>query len=127
MTNKEAIEILSCYYERGNDRQNTAMDMAIEALKHSEIPNSSDCISRKAAIDALARLEPTFKGSILEQAVRSLPSVQPDRKKGKWIWKTGDVYKCSECETETHVDECFEEPIYNYCPYCNVFMDGYER
>lgn len=41
MTAKEAIEILSCYYEVGNDRQNTAMDMAIEALNCSEIPNSS--------------------------------------------------------------------------------------
>ena len=33
MTNKEAIEILSCYYEIGNIKQNDAMDMAIEALK----------------------------------------------------------------------------------------------
>ena len=51
-----------------------------------------------------------------------LPSVQPERKTGKWIWKTLDVYKCSECETETHVDECMEEPIYNFCPYCGARM-----
>ena len=34
--------------------RNTALDMAIEALKYSEVPNGSDCISRQAAIDALA-------------------------------------------------------------------------
>lgn len=28
-------------------------DTAIEALKYSEVPNSSDCISRQAAIDAI--------------------------------------------------------------------------
>lgn len=28
-------------------------DTAIEALKYSEFPNSSDCISRQAAIEAL--------------------------------------------------------------------------
>ena len=33
--------------------RNTALDMAIEALKYSEIPNSSYCISRQAAIDEL--------------------------------------------------------------------------
>lgn len=30
-------------------------DTAIEALRCSEFPNSSDCISRQAAIDAMRR------------------------------------------------------------------------
>ena len=51
--------------------------------------------------------------------VDALPTIE-ERKTGKWIWKTLDVYKCSECETETHVDECMEEPIYNFCPYCGA-------
>lgn len=123
MTNKEAIEILSCYYERGNDRQNTAMDMAIEALKHSEIPNSSDCISRKAAIDALARLEPTFKGSILEQAVRNMPSAQPERKKGKWIDYTEDGYvECPFCHSATNCDGNKDE--LHFCFSCGADMRG---
>lgn len=68
-----------------------------------------------------------YKAEDVYKVLEDMPPAQPEREKGKWIWKTGDVYKCSECETETHVDECFEEPIYNYCPYCNAFMDGYER
>ena len=36
MTRKEAIEILSCYYEVGNAKQNDALDMAIDALKEPE-------------------------------------------------------------------------------------------
>ena len=34
-------------------KRNTALDMAIEALKYSGVPNSSDCISRKAAISEI--------------------------------------------------------------------------
>ena len=34
-------------------KRNVALDMAISAMSCSEIPNSSDCISRQAAIDAL--------------------------------------------------------------------------
>ena len=37
-------------------KRNTALDMAVEALKYSEIPNSSDCISRQAAIDMFQHL-----------------------------------------------------------------------
>ena len=96
----------------------------------------NDLISRQEAIDAADKIiERDTSGNndvvkamtAWKMYVESLTSAQPERKKGKWIWKTGDVYKCSECETETHVDECFEEPIYNYCPYCNAVMDGYER
>ena len=48
MTAKEAIEILSAYYEAGDDRQNTAMDMAISALEaqestHPEIIECKEC------------------------------------------------------------------------------------
>ena len=88
-----------------------------------------DLISRQAVLKLLHALPPeeAMTKALLIQGAKQMDAAQPERKKGKWIWKTGDVYKCSECETETHVDECFEEPIYNYCPYCNAVMDGYER
>ena len=37
-------------------KRNTALDMAIEALKHSEVPNSSDTISRQDAIKFFTEL-----------------------------------------------------------------------
>ena len=72
-------------------------DTAIEALRYSEFPNSSDCISRQAAIDALARMMPrsytpdgshpadeeifraqeVFADCI--EALEILPSAQPER------------------------------------------------
>lgn len=36
----------------------------------------SDLIDRQAAMDAMRRLEPSFSGSILEQALKALPSAQ---------------------------------------------------
>lgn len=57
--------------------------------------------------------------SYVQISVATMQTIE-ERKTGKWIWKTLDVYKCSECETETHVDECMEEPIYNFCPYCGA-------
>lgn len=60
-------------------KRNTALDMAIEALKYSGVPNSSDSISRRAAIDAA---RDWYKGLIcgsfngLEKRLRALPSAQ---------------------------------------------------
>ena len=62
-----------------------------------------------------------------------IPSVEPEHKKGKWMWKTENRYVCSECGHHTQVDELFEEPMYAFCPYCSTLMldeDGnvrYER
>ena len=59
MTKAEAIamlrnleDALDSYCEL-NEEGKTAFRIAIEALSSSEIPNSSDTISRQAAIDAL--------------------------------------------------------------------------
>ena len=56
--------------------------------------------------------------------VKEQPTIEPERKRGKWLWKMRDVYRCSVCETETHVDECMEDPIYNFCPFCGADMRG---
>lgn len=59
MSNQEAIALLrnledslDSYCEL-NEEGKTAFRMAIEALSGSEIPNSSDTISRQAALDAI--------------------------------------------------------------------------
>lgn len=100
-----------------------ALDMAIEALKYSEVPNSSDCIGRQAAIDALADMHCKSDGDGYVWIIRSdawaridaLPSAQPERKKGRW--KVTPVYiKCSEC------GESFMLIPQNYCPHCGAKM-----
>ena len=44
--------------------------------------------------------------------------------RGRWSWRTGSEYRCTNCGRHTHVDEVMEEPAYNYCPYCGADMKG---
>ena len=103
MTNQEAIEILSAYYEMDDDRQNVALDMAISALQAQELANNSpkldsgngeltdgDLISRKAAISELMewvekeekKSWSTFNGLFHWTGVKAmlecLPSAEPE-------------------------------------------------
>ncbi len=41
---------------------------------------------------------------------------------GHWEWLTEDKYRCSNCNSETRVDECMNEPMYEFCPFCGVKM-----
>jgi hypothetical protein len=64
-------------------KRNTALDMAIEALKHSEVPNSSDCISRQTVIDEYGDWyveEGTAEGFIgtVKQLLEGLSPAQPE-------------------------------------------------
>ena len=89
-----------------------------------------DLISRQAAIDELVRWgeipDYSDKEKILIGAVigmlSSLPSVQPQRMRGRWIpqgWN--DTYcKCSCCDA---VYVTAEIP-YNFCPNCGADMRG---
>lgn len=90
-------------------KRNVALDMAISALSCSEMPNSSDSISRQMAIDALDKrfdsipMNQTTEILLLRKDLRELPSAQPKRKRGKWIRQDNKGkplygwYQCSEC------------------------------
>lgn len=43
---------------------------------------------------------------------------------GHWEWLTEDKYRCSNCNHETRVDECMNEPMYDFCPFCGCRMEG---
>lgn len=82
----------------------------LEKLKQlpSEGGQMADLIERQAAIDAVNNC------GICIQKILDVPSVQQERKKGKWIdlGKDRNVrWQCSKCgRRDTH--------IYNYCPDC---------
>ena len=89
----------------------------------------NDLISRQQAIDAVADgLKGIFVEyrDIAEKMIGKLPSAQPERKKGKWIyhsnWESdGECgYECSECGMGSDVD-------YGYCMRCGARMDGESR
>ena len=95
-----------------------------------------DAISREAALDAvnnvLAPFIPILWGSPMAipleiaRAINDLPSVQPQKPKGKWIYhddwaSDGECcYECSVCGRAYDYDM-------NYCGCCGVDMRGDEN
>ena len=144
-------------------------DTAIEALRYSEFPNSSDCISRQAAIDSMCELMRHWFGCdskdeireikrelgklpsaqqdvpdtnvgdmISRQAaideiktcrfvvdaiekIRGLPSAQPERKMGKWIYNSPVTMKCDQCG---FVIKDWDWHRFKFCPNCDCDMRG---
>ena len=110
MTNQEAIEILSAYYEVGNVRQNTAMDMAISALREQDLQPTrnqlaTNTIDRQAAIDAVNDLpncrngySDTYDKSCIIGLLEDMPSAQPE--------------PCEDAVSRTELRHIFEEHCY---------------
>ena len=113
----------------------------------------NDLISRKAAIDALGEEPELYEdpytlsdeyscGRIKQwqedvEAITRLPSIQSERKKGKWIFETGPKPRhmyCSECgaryipsdEWEMWKGNCDydHELPRNFCSQCGADMRG---
>lgn len=90
----------------------------------------TDCISRQQAIDAVYKCSDIFVGDMpvmvvkadAYEALAQLPSAQPERKMGKWIYKTDLItaptgyWECSECKEGRLL---YEE---NFCPHCGADM-----
>ena len=62
----------------------------------------------------------------IEEVVKEQPTIEPMRKKGKWIkldmHRGMAQYKCSACNSECYVPECMGEPMYMFCPDCGADM-----
>ena len=81
----------------------------------------NDLISRQAAIDAVLSVIPydDYWKEQIEKAVNKLPSVQSDRKRGKWIDYTEDGYvECPYCHNATNCDGNKDE--LHYCYSCGA-------
>lgn len=110
MDKRRATEFLG-YLLRDKNIERTiyedALKIAIESLKAqlSKESTTKDAINRQATIDAVNNafdretLLTGFVRSIAVRAIRDMPSVQPERKKGEWIEisSINHTYKCSEC------------------------------
>lgn len=98
---------------------------------------NDDTISRQAAINELNELYDMrrmrdedgyvliYKSDAIS-SIESLPSVQPERKKGKWIeahdTSGHDYFRCSKCGT--YIETIFFANDYevNFCPNCGADM-----
>ena len=101
-----------------------------------------DSISRQAAIDALgekplAWTDGEYELALQQQwesdidAIKAVPSAQPERKKGKWDFVGDQVFVCTECGA-CYSQSQFEylrtrksDPEFPYfCPNCGADMRG---
>jgi len=99
---------------------------------------SDDSISRRAAIDALNKLDvsdgvgiSSVACDLQEEAIRSienLPFVEPERKKGKWICLQRHYHKCSVCGNFLDFRGVNAgRGDANFCPNCGADMRGEEK
>ena len=98
----------------------------------------SDLISRQKAIEALVEKGQSSKRyklgefwelnlSEIKEALDTLPSAEPERKKGNWIkvghW--GRTYKCNQCGNYLDFDGVNAgRGDVNFCPNCGADMRG---
>ena len=112
------------------------MQLSIESTTFPVDGEPLDCISRQQAMLCIERnayrrddINETEKVILwVLDIIKWLPSVQPQRMKGKWIGTEFDGYadgnpvyyewKCSACGCV--VED--EEPTWNYCPNCGTDM-----
>ena len=150
MDKEQAIEIIERHIDNNiasGSLVGQALSMAIDALKTQlcREDTTSDLIDRQQAIDAIVQctncgdedalreyvlkhnLDNGWTGGILEalDAVKDLPTAQPEPKEGHWKKDESDdcpiVFQqfriCSVCGT-------IEMSETNYCPNCGAKMKG---
>lgn len=119
-------------FERVVDRQPSAQPNV------HDVSDDADYISRETMKDAIdsttwyhqnrnkdmvegASDEETawFKTKDVFKAIENVPSAQPERKGGKWIYLNGlDAFECSVCGRQ------MVRNIFDYCPWCGARMNG---
>lgn len=90
------------------------------AIKALEAQPSEDAVSRSELMKLYKEWQPRLATNVceFEQALEDLPSVTPERPKGKWIWDLRmGLHKCSVCSKFCDFD-------YLYCPNCGAEMGG---
>lgn len=94
--------------------------------KYAEQEPCDDAVSRQAVEEIINDIRDciSVEGycAILER-LKKLPPVRPQEQTGHWEWLTEDKYRCSNCNHETRVDECMNEPMYDFCPFCGARME----
>lgn len=112
-----------------------AVDVAIEALKVSEIPTGSDLISRQDAWGAIEHWGRS-RGNLtnnqiaeLQREIESLPSAPDSRQRGEWTYLHGSIgsYMTISCPFCGVTFNDVAEWEYNFCSNCGADMRGEEE
>lgn len=152
MTREKAAERLKVILEEATEDEYAvcyvtsddaeSLDMAIKALDQTDVTdiNVGDMISRTQAIDAIGNVPDHNDGMVYEalshaqRDVSLLPSVEPERKIGRWEWVQYDSnpnignWHCTECRNIVIKGVKKEKkgavfPLYTHCPNCGAKME----
>jgi hypothetical protein len=97
--------------------------LQLPPANNSEIPNSSDTISRQAAITEFSCCELTPDGGIdanyAIDFLKQLPPARPERIRGHWV--NGCCDKCNEHAPFWAMASTYYES--NFCPNCGAEME----
>lgn len=59
---------------------------------------------------------------MFENAIENAPTIEPERKKGKWMQISPEkIYECSECGQTVMTDDI---EVYKFCHWCGIDMRG---
>ena len=139
-TNAEAVK---GYVRLVKDRLER-LPSAQPEINCSEIPNGSDdTISRQMALDALDEqieqcnkalgsfdISPKDEYAIkverasleaYKEQLENMPSAQPERKKGRWVYNSPVTMKCNQCGL---VIKDWDWHRFKFCPNCGADMRG---
>ena len=66
-----------------------------------------------------------------EQAIgvlRDVPTIEAEPvKHGRWVWRGGNLYECSECEAIVVAQDYIPIELHKFCRGCGAKMEGGEN
>lgn len=58
----------------------------------------------------------------IREAIKELPTIEPEARRGRWIKEASDMFDCSECGESIYWIFCEKKCSYGYCPNCGARM-----
>lgn len=111
----------------GGDPKDEVKEIKRELEKLPTVQTCEDAVSRQAAINELREFEKKLETATQLWAVKgckniigALPSVQPQRKTGKWIVSHvpgSMLWECNQCGFDCGAHS------FNFCPMCGAKME----
>ena len=121
ISRQEAIDVCNKAIDLWQGQLGEGIVIAVRK-KIEELPSAQpreDTISRQAAIDAVMRN--ACNTQRIYEAIKGLPSEQPERKRGKWIYNSPVTMKCDQCGL---VIKDWDWHRFKFCPNCDCDMRG---
>jgi hypothetical protein len=103
--------------------QNMGFELYKMIANGTPLAESDDCVSRQAVKEQMIKYgfhAPDMTVTEFVEDILNLPSVQPNRDKGKWYIYQDYWYECSKCGCLRYMPTFTE----NYCPNCGADMKG---